>query len=76
MSKLDKQNLVQRLRIERSIDLDATLIDDGAEELTPEEEGNIIAEYGFDALVRYYCPQDPRLPALPQGVPEYPGGGT
>lgn len=37
---------------------------DGREELTPEHEGDIIAEYGYDALVRYYAPKDPRLAPL------------
>lgn len=37
---------------------------DGREELTPEHEGDLIVEYGFDALVRYYAPNDPRLPSL------------
>lgn len=37
---------------------------DGREELTPEHEDDLIAEYGFNALVRYYAPNDDRLEPL------------
>jgi len=35
-------------------------------ELSPEEEENLVAEFGFEALVRYYSPTDPRLTPLPE----------
>jgi hypothetical protein len=34
---------------------------DGRLMLTPEEEQNLVAEYGPEALIRYYAPRDPRL---------------
>ncbi len=58
---LDRQAVVDRLRRERSIDLCAELIDD-VEELTSDHEGDLIRDYGFNALVRYYSPLDPGLP--------------
>ena len=33
------------------------------EVLTPDHEGDIMAEWGPHALIRYYCPTDPRLSA-------------
>jgi hypothetical protein len=60
----DRQRVADRLRRERGIDLDPELVEIGREELDPEHEGNIIVDYGYDALVRYYCPNDPRLEKL------------
>ena len=45
------------------MDIDPKHIAD-REILTPEHEGDIMAEYGPEALIRYYCPEDPRLPVL------------
>lgn len=60
----DAQRVSERLERERRIFLDpATFVLDGREELDSEHEGGILAEYGYDALVRYYCPTDPRLSA-------------
>ena len=57
--------LAARIARERGIWLDERLIDIEHEKVpSPDHEGNLVAEYGFDALVRYYCPDDPRLPAL------------
>lgn len=49
-----------------SMVLDPALIAD-REVLSPKHEGDIMVEYGPDALIRYYCPDDPRLG--PMGVP-------
>jgi len=48
--------LSARIHQQRHIYLDPAKVDTTAEELTPEHEGRLIAEYGFEALVRYYCP--------------------
>lgn len=58
----DAARIALRLSRERMIHLSPDRFTlDGREELEPDHEGNILAEYGFDALVRYYCPTDPRL---------------
>lgn len=41
---------------------------DGHEVLTEEHEEGIMVEYGPEALVRYYCPSDPRLAPLEGGA--------
>lgn len=51
------------------MDIDPEHIAD-REILTPEHEGGIMADYGPEALIRYYCPEDPRLPALPASPPQ------
>lgn len=53
--------LCRRIGLEREIGMDPALVSKNVPELTPLEEGQLIAEYGFDGLVRYYCPHDPRL---------------
>jgi len=39
----------------------------GHEVLDVEHESAIMVDYGPDALIRYYAPNDPRLPALGDG---------
>lgn len=61
----DADRVCRRLLLERSVYMNPDLFAlDGREELEPDHEGYIIAEYGFDAMIRYYCPTDPRLPPL------------
>jgi len=57
---VEKAALCRRLGLERGIGMDPRLVADVVE-LTPAQEGDIMAEYGAEALVRYYCPHDPRL---------------
>ena len=61
---VDPDALADRLSRERGIVIRPDLVDAPLVELTPENEGQLVAEYGFDALVRYYCPNDPRLRPL------------
>lgn len=57
----DPVALCRRLGQERGVSMDPTLVGRDVPVLSPEHEGRIIAEYGLEALVRYYCPNDPRL---------------
>ena len=59
----DAERVSKRLEKERGIYVDPTYfnLDDFHFELVPEHEGRLIAEYGFDALVRYYCPRHPKF---------------
>jgi hypothetical protein len=57
----DPAALCRRLAREREVSMDPRLVGRGVPALTPSEEGKLIAEYGFEGLVRYYCPHDPRL---------------
>lgn len=58
---VDPAALCRRIGLEREVGMDPRLVSKGIPELTPAEEGGLIAEYGFEGLVRYYCPHDPRL---------------
>lgn len=61
-STTDAERIAARLLQERGIRLDpGAFALDGREELGPDHEGSILVEYGFDALVRYYCPNESRL---------------
>jgi len=62
---IDPHDLAHRLLQQDGIHIDPALVDTTRPPLEIEHETRIIMEYGYDALVRYYCPTDPRLEPLP-----------
>lgn len=62
---LDALRVCARLQREHGIWIDlVNVARDGREVLTVDHERDILCEYGADALVRYYAPNDPRLSPL------------
>ncbi len=62
---LDALRLCARMEAEWGMWIDIAHVQPaGQEVLTLDHEGQIMAEYGPDALIRYYAPGDPRLAPL------------
>ena len=63
----DRERMEERawlLNREWRLGFSADLLDPTAEKLTSKHEGDLMAEWGPDALIRYYQPSDPRLEPL------------
>jgi hypothetical protein len=68
----DPAALCRRLAEERGVSMDPSLVARHVPALTVEEERDLVDAGGLEALVRHYCPHDPRL----REMRPRPGAGT